>query len=158
MEKQIQHFDTRAGFQEQLRACISRATTTLQLFDPDFAIWELGSSQMDALLRHFLSHRGRLDLVAHSNTELELHAPRFKRLLRDYGHAVACRRTSPELRHLTDSFCIADHLHTVRRYHSDHFRGEAVYDAALDTQVYGDRFTAIWEETVPGLNADTTGL
>ncbi|CAN7176839.1 hypothetical protein LJR289_000305 [Pseudoduganella sp. LjRoot289] len=158
MEKQVQHFDTRAGFQEQLRVCISRANSTLQLFDPDFAAWELGSSQIDALFRQFLSNRGKLELVAHSNAELEQHAPRFKRLLRDYSHAIECRRTSPALRQLTDSFCIADQLHLVRRYHSDHFRGEAVYDAALDTQVCGERFTAIWKETVPGLNADTTGL
>lgn len=158
MEKQIQHFDTRAGFQEQLRVCISRANSTLQLFDPDFAVWELGSSQMDALLRQFLSNRGRLELATHNNAELDLHAPRFKRLLRDYGHAIACRRTSPSLRQLTDSFCIADQLHLVRRYHSDHFRGEAVYDAALDTEVCSERFAAIWEESVPGLSADTTGL
>ena len=158
MEKQIQPFDTRAGFQAQLRVCISRARLTLQVFDPDFAIWELGSSEMDALLRHFLSHHGKLALVSHSNTELERHAPRFQRLLRDYSHAIECRSSSPALRLLTDSFCIADQLHLVRRYHSDHFRGEAVYDSAPDTQVCSERFTGIWAESVPGLSADTTGL
>lgn len=158
MEKQIQTFDTRAGFQEQLRVCLSRARLTLQLFDPDFAAWELGSSEMDGLLRQFLSKHGKLQLIAHSNAELERHAPRFLRLLRDYSHAIECRRSSPALRLLTDSFCIADQLHLVRRYHSDHFRGEAVYDAAPDTQVCSERFTGMWAESVSGLSADTTGL
>lgn len=158
MEKQIHPFDTRAGFQEQLRVCISRAHLSLQLFDPDFAAWQLGSSEMDALLRHFLSKHGKLTLLAHSNAELERNAPRFQRLLRDYSHAIECRRSSPALRLLTDSFCIADQLHVVRRYHSDHFRGEAVYDSATDTQVCGERYAEMWAESLPGLNADTTGL
>ena len=158
MEKQVQLFDTRAGFQQQVRTCIARATSSLWLFDHDFAAWELGGSEMDALLRHFLSNHGKLTLIVHSNAELERHAPRFLRLLRDYSHAIECRRTSPALRLLTDSFCLADQLHLVRRFHSDHFRGEAVYDAAPDTEVCSERFAAIREESVPGLNADTTGL
>jgi hypothetical protein len=152
MEKQVATFDTRAAFQEQLRTCISRARHTLQLFDPDFGWWQLGSAEMDALLRRFLSGHGRLQLAAHSNVHLERDAPRFLRLLTE------CRRTPQSLRLLTDSFCIADGTHAVRRYHSDHMRGEAVYDAVPDTQICGERFTAIWEESVPGLSADTTGL
>lgn len=158
MEKQVQPFDTRAGFRQALRACLSRATSQLRLFDPDFAAWELGSREMDALLRHFLSNHGKLTLVAHSNAELERHAPRFLRLLRDYGHAIECRRSSPALRLLTDSFCIADQAHLVRRFHCDHFRGEAVYDAPPDMEVCSERFAAIWEESVPGLNEGSTGL
>jgi hypothetical protein len=158
MEKQVATFDTRTAFQEQLRACISRARHTLQLFDPDFGWWQLGSAEMDALLRRFLSGHGRLQLAAHSNVHLERDAPRFLRLLTDYSHAIECRRTPHALRLLTDSFCIADGTHAVRRYHSDHMRGEAVYDAVPDTQVCGERFTAIWEESMPGLSADTTGL
>jgi hypothetical protein len=157
-EKSVITFDTRAMFQEQLRDCISRAQLKLCMFDPDFALWELGSSQMDALLRRFLSHHGRLELVAHSNAELERHAPRFHRLLADYSHAIVCRLTAPSLKLLTDSFCVADQRHVVRRYHSDHLRGEAVYNSAPDTQVPLERFAAIWAETLPGLHSGTTGL
>lgn len=158
MEKQVQPFTSRAQFQEQLRLSFSRAKLKLQLFDPDFAWWQLGSAEVDALLRRFLAGHGKLELVAHSNAELEAHAPRFLRLLKDYGHAVECRLTSKNLRQLTDSFCIGDQRDLVRRYHADHLRGEAVYDSPPDTQVCSERYAAIWAETIPGLHASTTGL
>ncbi|MTW02865.1 hypothetical protein GM668_12305 [Duganella ginsengisoli] len=158
VEKRVISFDTRAAFQEQLRECISKAQITLRMFDPNFSLWELGSTQMDTLLRRFLSHHGKLELVAHTNAELERHAPRFARLLTDYSHAIECRLTAPSLKLLTDSFCVADERHIVRRFHSDHLRGQAVYDSEPDTQVPLERFSAIWAETVPGLHAGTTGL
>jgi hypothetical protein len=158
IEKRVIPFDTRAAFQEQLRACMASARLTLRMFDPDFSLWELGSTQMDTLLRRFLSHHGKLELVAHSNAQLELHAPRFLRLLADYSHAIECRVTAPSLKLLTDSFCVADQRHIVRRFHADHLRGQAVYDSEPDTQVPLERFAAIWAETLPGLHAGTTGL
>ena len=158
MEKQTHPFSTRAEFEQHVQSCFSRAGLTLQMFDPDFAIWNLGSSAIDAELRRFLSHGGRLQLVAHSNTHLERNAPRFLRLLKDYGHAIECRVTNQSIKQLTDSFCIADDRDSVRRFHADHFRGVAVFDSPPDTKPSSDRFEAIWHESAPGLHATTTGL
>jgi hypothetical protein len=155
---ETQPFDTRAGFQAQLEACLSRARLTLAMFDPDFGWWELGSTKNDALLRAFLRHGGRLQLVAHGNARLERDAPRFLRLLADYSHLVECRLTNRSIAHLTDSFCVGDGHHLVRRFHSDHFRGEAIFNAPSSTQTSLERFTAIWTETRPGLHASVTGL
>jgi hypothetical protein len=151
-------FDTRAGFQAQLEACLARARQGLSMFDPDFGWWDLGSPRNDALLRAFLRQGGRLQLVAHANGRLERDAPRFLRLMADYSHLVECRVTNRTIRQLTDSFCIADGRHCVRRFHSDHFRGEAVFDDPLSTQSGVERYTAIWAETSPGLQASVTGL
>ena len=158
MEKQVFPFSTKAEFVGHLAECLGRARHTLQLFDPDFAIWELGSSGSDALLRRFLKDGGRLQLVAHDGGQMERHAPRFLRLLRDYGHLIEVRRTSQQLRQLTDSFCIADERDIVRRFHADHFRGEAVFDSPADTQTSLERFLTIWIESGPGLYANATGL
>jgi hypothetical protein len=158
MDKQVVHFSTRREFEEQLRACFSRARVELQLFDPDFALWGLGSSEVDALLRRFLLGKGRLQLVAHSNAHLESQCPRLVRLLQDFRHLIDCRLSSKNLRQLTDSFCIADQAHLVRRFHADHLRGEAVFDGPADTQVCSERFAGIWAESGPGLQANTTGL
>jgi hypothetical protein len=157
-EQQTYPFSTRAEFGEHLLRCLSGASQTLQMFDPDFSLWELGSSGTDTVLRRFLAGHGKLQLVAHSNAHLERHAPRLLRLLKDYGHAIECRLTNKSVRHLTDSFCIADGRDMVRRFHSDHLRGEAVFHAQTETQLYLDRFEAIWQETGPGLHADATGL
>ncbi|RFP11734.1 hypothetical protein D0T25_25655 [Duganella sp. BJB488] len=158
MDRQSFPFTTRAEFLEHLASCFTRAERTLTLFDPDFAIWELGSSATDALLRRFLHNGGQLQLAGHDGHHIERDAPRFLRLIKDYSHLVEVRRTSQQLRQLTDSFCIADERHIVRRFHADHFRGEAVFDGPEDTQTSGDRFITIWLESTPSLFANSTGL
>ena len=150
-------FDTRAAFQQHLGDVLARAQATLVMFDPDFALFRLGAPDVDAVLRRFLHAGGRLRLALH-DTHLERDAPRFLRLLKDYAHGIECRRTPRTLRDLTDSFCIADDLHIVRRFHSDHMRGEAAFDAPQQTEVSGLRFDAIWAESQPGLQASVTGL
>ena len=151
-------FDTRAAFQARLVDVMERARTVLVAFDPDFALFRLGAPDVDALLRRFLHDGGRLRLALHDPAPLERQAPRFLRLVRDYGHAVECRRTPKTLRSLTDSFCIADDLHIVRRFHSDHLRGEAAFDAAQQTELSRLRFDALWTESLPVLQASITGL
>lgn len=151
-------FDTRSAFQQHLASCICAAQHTLCLFDPDFACWELGSSSMDTALRRFLHGGGQLQLVAHQGQPLERSAPRFLRLIQAYQHRVALRRTHPALRQLTDSFCLADQSHLVRRFHSDHFRGEYCVNDPLEVKTYQDRFITIWLDSAAGLLAGTTEI
>lgn len=152
-----QPFDTRAAFQAHLGDVLARARATLLMFDPDFALFRLGAQDADAVLRRFLHAGGRLRLVLHDPAHLEREA-RFLRLLKDYAHAIECRRTPRSLRELTDSFCIADDLHIVRRFHSAHLRGEAAFDAPQHTELSRLRFDAIWAESQAGLQASVTGL
>ena len=157
-EPQLLPFSTRAEFEARLRECLGRARASLRLFDPDFAVFPLGASDVDALLRAFLAGGGTLQLAMHSGSYIERHCPRFLRLLRDYAHRIECRLTSRSLHQLTDSFCVADGVHIVRRFHSDHMRGEAAFEAAGATEVPLERFGAIWAESFPALHATTTGL
>ena len=151
-------FDSRTQFEALLLDCFSHARETLCLFDPDYGWWRLGHSQTDAVLRRFLQGGGRLRLIAHSNAVLERDAPRFLKLLQDYSHLIECRISSKSLKQLTDSFAVADGIHIVRRFHSDHFRGEADFCSPASTQTSLERFEGIWAETLPGLQADRTGL
>jgi hypothetical protein len=151
-------FDTRAAFQQQLGEVLSRARASLIMFDPDFALFRLGAPDVDAALRRFLHAGGRLRLALHDPAHLEREAPRFLRLLRDHAHGIECRRTPRALRELTDSFCIADGQHIVRRFHSDHLRGETSYYAPQQTEMSRQRFDAIWAESQLGLQASVTGL
>jgi hypothetical protein len=145
-------------FGVRVRECIARSHASLQLFDPDFRVFPLGLADVDAALRGFLKAGGSLRLAMHRGTHLERECPRFLRLLRDYGHRIECRVTSKHLQQLTDSFCIGDRVHIVRRFHSDHIRGMAAFDAPAATELSLDRFEAIWVETVPGLHGSVTGL
>jgi len=151
-------FDTRRDCEAQWRAVMARATGRLDMFDPDFAAFPLGASEIDAQLRAFLMGGGNLRLAFHDPSHIERNAPRFLRLLRDYSHLVECRQTPRALHQLTDSFCIADNLHVLRRFHSDWMRGEAAFDAPGAVDVPAHRFAALWEESRPALAASVTGL
>lgn len=158
MEPVIEPFDTRAQFQQHLRTLYGRAGATLVLFDPDFSLFELGASDVDAVLRRALRAGATLRLAMHTDAHLLRQAPRFLRLLRDYSHLIECRSTPRGLRQLTDSFAVADGRDVVRRFHSDHARGEAAFDAPQQTELCRKRFDAIWAESTPGLHATPTGL
>ncbi len=151
-------FDTRSEFEAQFRACLAAARTRLDLFDPDFAVFPLGASDVDAALRAFLRNGGVLRLVLHDPSHIERHYPRFLRLLRDYSHGVECRATPKILRQLTDSFCIVDDAHVLRRFHSDHMRGEAAFASPGAVDLPRHRFDALWNETKPVLESTKTGL
>lgn len=157
-DAQVIPFSSRGEFTQQVHACIARAQRSLDLFDPDFTLFALGSPEVDELLRNFLRQGGHLRLAMHRSTHLEQACPRFIRLLRDLGHQVECRLTSRALHHLTDSFCIADGLDVVRRFHSDHARGEAAFGVPGAADLCKERFAGIWEESRPALHPTTTGL
>lgn len=157
MEQQTAAFSSRHAFTALLRQCLARAEQRLQCFDPDFSSWELDSAENQAILRRFLLGKGRIELVAHDSAHLA-RAARFMRLLRDFGAAIECRVSGAQLRHLSDSFCLADAAHMVRRFHCDHPRGAAVFDDPAGVEPYAGRFAAIWLEAQPGLHAGTIGL
>ncbi len=160
MEEQANasRFTSRAEFEAHFRDCLARSSVSLQLFDPDFSVFPLGSSETDAALRKFLAGGGSLQLAMHATAYIERHYPRFQRLVQDYSHRIECRVTGRQLHHLTDSFCIGDGVHIVRRFHSDHMRGEAVFGNEEATEISRERFSAIWLESILGLSSTTTGL
>ncbi len=151
-------FSTHREFEAHFRECIARSRISLQLFDPDFAVFPLGASDIDAALRHFVAGGGHLQLAMHRANYIEHHYPRFLRLLKDFSHRIDCRITSKNTHHLTDSFCIGDRVHIVRRFHCDHLRGEAAFAHPPATEISLDRFEQVWADATPGLHATTTGL
>ena len=102
----------------------------------------------------FLARGGHLQLAMHRSGHIERNYPRFLRLLNDYSHRIECRVTGRNLHQLTDSFCIGDGVHIVRRFHSDHMRGEAAFNMPQATEISAERFGGIWAESLPGLHAD----
>ena len=151
-------FDTRRDGEAQLLACVDASSATLSAVDPDFAVFSLGSTVMDAALRAFLMRGGRLRLALHDTACIARHYPRFLRLLRDYGHLCECRQTPRSLRQLTDSFCIGDEKHIVRRFHSYHMRGEAAFDQPSACELARHRFEQIWQESQAVLHMSKLGL
>jgi hypothetical protein len=151
-------FSSHLEFGTRFRQCIARSRVTLQMFDPDFRVFPLGVSDVDAALRQFLAGGGSIQLALHRPEHIERDCPRFVRLIKEFGHRIECRATPPGLRQLTDSFGIGDAHHIVRRFHSDHLRGEAAFANPAATEISLQRFAAIWLESRPCLHSTTTGL
>ncbi len=151
-------FSTHAEFEAHLLNCIGASSHSLQMFDPDFAVFPLGSSVFDAALRRFLDGGGSIRMVMHQSEHIAHNYPRFMRILQDFSHVLECRTTHKSIRHLTDSFCVGDGVNVVRRFHSDHMRGAAACDAPLAAKLPVERFEAMWLESDPGLHSTVLGL
>ncbi len=153
-------FSLPSEFRQALQQCLCLATMRIQLFDPDFSQWGIDSAETMQLLRQFLLVRrsNQIQLAYHHDHYLEREALRFMPLLTDFSHAIECRVTPRNLRQLTDSFCIVDAQHIVRRFHCDHFRGEAVFNSAPACKISAKRFADIWQESDPGLQPGRAGL
>jgi hypothetical protein len=67
-------------------------------------------------------------------------------------------RSPRSLRHLSDSFALADGLHVVRRFHCDHMRGEAAFGDPGAALLPAQRFDALWEESRATLSPSVAGL
>ena len=157
-EAGVTPFASHQEFGVHFRACIERSVASLHMFDPDFAVFPLGASDVDGLLRAFLKSGGHLRIAMHRTAHIERDCPRFLRLLKDYSHRIECRVTGRNLHQLTDSYCIGDEVNIVRRFHSDHMRGEAAFKMPQSAEISAERFRGIWAESLPGLHATTTGL
>ncbi len=157
-EPAITRFDTRRELECHFRALLNRAVGRLDLFDPDFAVFPLGAPDVEATLRAFLHAGGSLRLALHDTKYIERACPRFLGLVRYYSARIECRQSPRSLRHLSDSFALADGLHVVRRFHCDHMRGEAAFDAPGAVELPAHRFEALWEECSVALAPTVTGL
>lgn len=157
---QTVRFSLPSEFHNLLEQCLGRADSVLQMFDPNFSSWGWDHTEPFQLMRHFLlARRGnKIQIAYHHDEYLERECARFMPFLVDFSHAVECRQTPRNLRQLTDSFCLADDRHVVRRFHCDHFRGEAVFDSQVACQIPAKRFDDIWVESDPGLQSGRVGL
>ncbi|WP_426110018.1 hypothetical protein [Massilia sp. PWRC2] len=151
-------FDSRSELHAHFRGLLARTHKRLQLFDPDFSVWPLDQPDVNGRLRELLANGASIELALHRSSHIERECPRFLHLLRDFSHRISCRATPPPLRQLTDSFCIGDGVHIVRRFHCDHLRGEVRFDHPPAAEISAERFAALWLEARPTLAVSTTGL
>lgn len=151
-------FDTRRALQAHWRALLGRAVRRIDLFDPDFAMLPLGAPDVEATLRAFLRGGGQLRLALHDANFIARACPRFLGLVRYYSQRIECRQSPRSLRHLSDAFAMADGLHVVRRFHCDHMRGEAAFDAPAAVELPAVRFEALWEASETILSPTVMGL
>ena len=151
---------TRTGYIEGFARLLDLASRELRIFDPDLS--ELGMNdlgQIEALTRFLRASRTRRIYVAlHDVEHVTQRCPRLIALLGSYTGGMFIYQTHGEAAKVQDCFVLADDRHLVRRPVRSQPRGVLVLNDPKECQPMRERFDEIWESSLPGVSASTTGL
>jgi len=151
---------TRSEYPEAFERLLGLARRELRIFDPDLSELEMNSASRVETLARFLrgSRTHRIYIALHDVGHVTKHCPRLIALLASYTSAIHIFRTHGDAAKVQDCFVLADGDHLVRRPVRTQPRGVLVLNDPKECQPMRERFDEIWESSLPGVSAITTGL
>jgi hypothetical protein len=151
---------TRSDYPEAFERLLGLARRELRIFDPDLSELEMNSASRLQTLTRFLrgSRTHRIHIALHDVGHVTKHCPRLIALLGSYTSAILIFRTHGDAAKVQDCFALADGDHLVRRPVRTQPRGVLVLNDPKECQPMRERFDEIWESSLPGVSAITTGL
>lgn len=160
MEAPYSLLTSEAEYRAACDAVLALARREIQIFDRDLARLQIESRPRVALLAAFLQGGAprRLRMVLHDPSPLQDDCPRLLQLIGNHAHLVEVRQTPDNLRQLTDTHVFADGCHGVRRFHIDQPRSALAHDNPDYLNPWRLRFEELWEQSLPCLRLNTTGL
>ncbi len=149
-----------ADYREACATVIARAERELLMFDRNLVPPRLEDKSRIDLLSAFLAAPGlrRMRIVLHEPEYLRRTAPRLMQLFSRYSHQIEIRQTPDNLRQLADTHIIADEMHVIRRFQFDQPRCALILDDPGAVSPWRQRFEDLWEQSLPCLSANTSGL
>ena len=151
---------TRSDYAEAFERLLGLARRELRIFDPDLSELEMNSASRLQTLTRFLqgSRTHRIYIALHDVGHVTKHCPRLIALLGSYTSAILIFQTHGDAAKVQDCFALADGDHLVRRPVRTQPRGVLVLNDPKECQPMRERFDEIWESSLPGVSAITTGL
>jgi len=151
---------TRSDYAEAFIRLLGLARRELRIFDPDLSELEMNSASRLQTLTRFLqgSRTHRIYIALHDVGHVTKHCPRLIALLGSYTSAILIFQTHGDAAKVQDCFALADGDHLVRRPVRTQPRGVLVLNDPKECQPMRERFDEIWESSLPGVSAITTGL
>ena len=151
---------TRSEYAEAFERLLGLARRELRIFDPDLSELQMNSASRLQTLTRFLrrSRTHRIYIALHDVGHVTKHCPRLVALLGSYTTAILIFRTHGDAAKVQDCFVLADSDHLVRRPVRTQPRGVLVLNDPKECQPMRERFDEIWESSLPGVSAITTGL
>jgi hypothetical protein len=151
---------TRSDYPEAFERLFGLARRELRIFDPDLSELEMNSASRVQTLTRFLrgSRTRRIYIALHDVAHVTKHCPRLIALLGSYTSAILIFQTHGDAAKVQDCFVLADGDHLVRRPVRTQPRGVLVLNDPKECQPMRERFDEIWESSLPGVSAITTGL
>jgi len=152
--------EARSDYARGFGRLLGLARRELRIFDHDLAELGMNSAErVDALGRFLRSGPNRRVFVAlHEVDYVRTRCPRFIALLGIHSASVFIHQTIGDAAKVQDCFVLADGEHLVRRPVTTQARGVLVIADPKECQPMRERFDEIWESSVPGVSANTTGL
>ena len=150
----------RSDYLQGFARLLGLARRELRIFDPDLSELEMNStSRIETLTRFLRDSRARRIYVAlHDIEHVTKHCPRLIALMGSYTSALRIFQTHGEAAKVQDCFVLADGDHLVRRPVRTQARGVLVINDPKECQPMRERFDEIWESSLSGVSAITTGL
>ena len=151
---------TRREYRDALERLSVLAQRELRIFDVDVSDLEINSRQKYELLRGFLlrGRNNRLYIAVHSADYIRNYCPRLLDLLRQFSDRMFIHQTQGEAVHAQDSLVLADKLHFVRRPVQAQPRATLALNDDKEGESMLQRFSEIWDSSVPTVSATTSGL
>ncbi len=148
------------NYEAALDIVIGRAERELLIFDQDFAKGAYTSPQRYEILRHFLQQGPQVSLVIilQQADGFATRCPRLFELLKLYGHAMTVYQASEQAQSAQDTFVIADHKHTLRRFHIAQARFKYQLDDPETAALLSMRFDELLQVTSHKVSTVMLGL
>lgn len=149
-----------ADYRQACDTVISCAEHEILIFDRDLSAPRIDDKARIALLASFLSAEGlrRIRVVLHAPEALRTKAPRLMQLFARFSHLIEVRQSPDNLRNLADTHILADDKHAIRRFQFDQPRCALHLDDPVAVRPWRQRFEELWEQSLPCLNVNATGL
>lgn len=150
----------RSEYFEGFGTLLARARRELRIFDADLSELDMNSpgriESLARLLRQGRTHR--IFIALHDVEHVTKHCPRLIALLGSHTEGLLIHGTQGDAAKAQDCFMLADGDHLLRRPVRSQPRGVLVLDDPRECQPMRERFDEIWESSLPGVSANTTGL
>lgn len=150
----------RSEYFEDFGTLLARARRELRIFDADLSGLDMnGLGRIESLARLLRGSRThRIFIALHDVEHVTRHCPRLIALLGSHADGLLIHGTQGDAAKAQDCFVLADDDHLLRRPVRSHPRGVLVLDDPKECQPMRERFDEIWESSLPGVSANTTGL
>jgi len=136
------------------------AQKELRIFDLDLSRLQIDTPHSNDILRNFLldGRENRLFIAVHGTDYIRSYCPRLLNLLRQFSDRLFIRQTQDDAARAQDCFVLADKLHSVRRPVQAQVRAVLKLHDEQEGLGLHQRFTEIWDSSIPAVSAATSGL
>ncbi len=153
-------FTTPSEFRAAFDLLLAGSPQHLRLYDHDLDLFDIEQPERHACLRQLcVAGGGRsIDVLLDDTRHLVRDCPRLIHMLRDFGHVLHIRLSSPNAPRPDQAFVLADRQSVLIRTDKTALLGVVHPDAPHQALPWLQRFEAMWQQAQTNMSATPLGL